>query len=161
MPFADPEKRKAYMKNWCAAHPDRGKRDYKKYADKQRQYRQSHLANYAEYQRQSRARNSKQVMVTSANGRAKRDGLLCDISIATLEWPTRCPVLGLELDYNTTMAGTRKARDNYPTLDRKDNTKGYVVGNVFVISHRANRIKSDATAAELQAIATYAALPNH
>ena len=41
------------------------------------------------------------------------------------------------------------------TLDRKVNALGYVKGNVFVISHRANRLKQDATADELAAILAY------
>jgi hypothetical protein len=47
-------------------------------------------------------------------------------------------------------------RDNYPTLDRWDNAKGYVPGNVFVISWRANRIKWDCSLVELEAVAKYA-----
>jgi hypothetical protein len=41
-----------------------------------------------------------------------------------------------------------------PTLDRIDNSKGYIVGNVWVISMRANRLKSDATVDELMMLAT-------
>ena len=44
-------------------------------------------------------------------------------------------------------------------MDRYINEFGYVPGNVFVISQRANRIKSDATANELVAIAAYAVSP--
>lgn len=41
------------------------------------------------------------------------------------------------------------------SLDRVDNTVGYVEGNVAVICRRCNRIKADATADELEAIAAY------
>lgn len=41
-----------------------------------------------------------------------------------------------------------------PSLDRKDPAKGYVKGNVWVISYRANAIKQDATLAELLAFVT-------
>jgi hypothetical protein len=47
------------------------------------------------------------------------------------------------------------ARDSRASLDRIDNTKGYVPGNVVVVSYRANRIKSDATAQELLRIARF------
>jgi hypothetical protein len=47
-------------------------------------------------------------------------------------------------------------RDKKPTLDRINNDEGYIRGNVAIISFRANRIKSDASADELQAIANYA-----
>lgn len=56
-----------------------------------------------------------------------------------------CPVLGLEM----------KASDKYywdasPSLDRIDSSKGYTPENIWVISARANRIKSDATLEELK-----------
>lgn len=41
------------------------------------------------------------------------------------------------------------------SLDRIVPSLGYVPGNVAVISHRANRIKSDATADELRAVADW------
>ena len=42
--------------------------------------------------------------------------------------------------------------DNSPNLDRIFPKKGYVPGNVRVISQRANRIKSDATVEEMRAV---------
>lgn len=48
-------------------------------------------------------------------------------------------------------------RPNAASLDRIDNSKGYVRGNVMVISLRANAIKNNATAEELTAVAAYAA----
>lgn len=64
--------------------------------------------------------------------------------------PEFCPVLGIPLEM-----GTRKAKDNSPSLDRVDSSKGYVKGNVRVISWRANRLKSDATIGEVAAILAY------
>jgi hypothetical protein len=48
----------------------------------------------------------------------------------------------------------RGAKPNSPSFDRINNDPaiGYVRGNVNIISQRANQIKSDATAAELQAV---------
>jgi hypothetical protein len=40
-------------------------------------------------------------------------------------------------------------------LDRVDNTKGYVKGNVIVVSRRANVLKKDATLNELRQLADY------
>jgi hypothetical protein len=42
--------------------------------------------------------------------------------------------------------------DNSPSLDRIVPEKGYVAGNIRVISQRANRIKSNATVEELRAV---------
>jgi hypothetical protein len=117
----------------------------------------SRLAKYAEYQRNRRRRKPEEHLVLYAQYRARRDGLPFDISVDTLHWPSHCPVLGIELDYNKTPTGDRKIRTNSPTLDRHINELGYVIGNVNVISHKANRIKSDATAEELMRVARYAA----
>jgi hypothetical protein len=46
----------------------------------------------------------------------------------------------------------RKAAPNSPTIDRIDPRLGYVPGNVHVVSHRANRIKNNATLEEFEKI---------
>jgi hypothetical protein len=73
-----------------------------------------------------------------------------DLVMSDIHWPKHCPVLGLELDW---YSATRK--ENSPSYDRVDVSKGYVKGNVRIISCRANRIKNDGSAAEHQAIAEY------
>jgi hypothetical protein len=153
MAYKDIEKKRAYHREYEREHyPDR--------RDKQREYRQTRLAKYAEYQRNARLRRPREALVCQAKSRAKRDGLPYNISVEAMEWPTHCPILGLELDYNKTSPGSRKIRHSVPTLDRKVNEAGYVLGNVFVISHRANRIKSDATATELRAVLAYMEKPH-
>ena len=63
---------------------------------------------------------------------------------------THCPLLGLELSYaNYTTARTP---DNYASLDKIDPTKGYVMGNVQIVSFRANTLKNSATLEELKMI---------
>ena len=64
--------------------------------------------------------------------------------------PIYCPALGLELK---TEEGPMA--DNSPTLDRIDPTKGYIPGNVVVVSARTNRLKSNATIRELRNIAGF------
>ena len=44
--------------------------------------------------------------------------------------------------------------DNSPTLDRIDNSAGYVPGNVWVISSLANRCKNDLSADEIIMVGT-------
>ena len=86
----------------------------------------------------------------SKKANAKRVGKKWDIEFGDLEFPTHCPVLGLELDY---FAET--TQENSPSFDCVDSTKGYVKGNVVIISWRANRIKNDGTASEHRAIASF------
>lgn len=63
--------------------------------------------------------------------------------------PDRCPVLGIPI-----VIGGNRWYDS-PSVDRVDNTKGYVKGNVQIISGRANTLKKDATLAELEALVAY------
>jgi hypothetical protein len=156
MPLKDPEAKRQYMREWRAKNPDKMKASSQRRAPKEKLYRRANKERYAELQRQRRARLPEEHLVLCARYRAKRDGLPCNITVENIVWPTHCPVLGVELDYSRTEPGERTIRTNSPTLDRRTNELGYVVGNVFVISHRANRIKSDATVEELFKVATYA-----
>lgn len=52
--------------------------------------------------------------------------------------PKYCPILQIPL-FRT----KGRATDNSPSLDRIDNSKGYIPGNVRVISNRANTCKTD------------------
>jgi len=160
MPHKDPEERRAYMRDWRAKNPDKVKANSDRAAPTQLAYRKAHMEQYAEYQRKNRAKNPRVHLVNQAKSRARRDGLPFDISVETMYWPTHCPVLGIELSYNkepTVRKENWQVRSATATLDRHINELGYVLGNVNVISHRANRIKSDATPLELMQVAKYAA----
>jgi predicted DNA-binding protein YlxM (UPF0122 family) len=73
------------------------------------------------------------------------------INFGDLVFPTHCPILGIELDYFS----QNGRQENSPSFDRIDPSKGYIKGNVAVISWRANRIKNDGTAEEHQKIASF------
>jgi hypothetical protein len=88
-----------------------------------------------------------------ARVRAKERGLDFDEDLSDLlPPPTRCPVLGIPIDYGM---GKKKPPPNGPSIDRIDPARGYVKGNRVVISWRANRLKSDATSDELAALAMF------
>ncbi len=86
-------------------------------------------------------------LLVQARHRASRRGFEFDIDESDVVVPAHCPVLGIPLAQST-----NKASPNSPSLDRIDNTRGYVKGNVWVISSRANRLKGDATIEELEAV---------
>lgn len=68
--------------------------------------------------------------------------------------PQNCPVLGIPLAWcaNT---GQRTWQDSSPSIDKINPDLGYVPGNVRIISMRANKLKSDASTEELEAILNY------
>jgi hypothetical protein len=86
-------------------------------------------------------------MWKSSHQRAKRDGVPFEIQPADIIIPEFCPLLGIKLE-----AGNQVWHENSPSLDKIIPEKGYVRGNIQVISHRANWIKSNASLEELQAI---------
>ena len=96
------------------------------------------------------AKNPTRVMWNAAKARAKRKGIPFDISWEEIVIPDVCPVLGIPLSQ-----GSHTHRNFSPSLDRIDLSRGYVTGNIAVISSRANRIKSDATLEELQKITAW------
>jgi hypothetical protein len=100
--------------------------------------------------RESKARRPKEIMVSHAKSRATEKGIDFDITTDDIQIPDVCPVLGIPL-----IRGNGKRTDNSPTLDRIDNSKGYVKGNVMVISHRANLLKNSASIQEVELILEY------
>src|ERR1035437_8083877 len=94
-------------------------------------------------------------MITEARGKGRRKLLEFSISGADVEQSEFCPVLGTRLDYKGTGRRTGQSWDSIPSLDRVDNSKGYVPGNVVVISWLANHLKGAATGDQLRALAAY------
>lgn len=93
--------------------------------------------------------NKRYNIYQSAKKRAKEKGLEFNIELKDIpEIPKNCPILGIEIKSNTINAPL----DSSPSLDRIDSSKGYIKGNIRIISNRANRIKSDATIEELRKI---------
>lgn len=85
-------------------------------------------------------------MFRRAKIRAKERGHEFNITKEDIVIPSHCPVLGIELKVHKGRSG---GNPESPALDRIDNTKGYVRGNVMVVSHRANMMKVDASPEEL------------
>ena len=85
-------------------------------------------------------------MLRRAKQRAKDKGLKFNLSVEDVITPEFCPILGIELKMHKGRSG---GNPNSPALDRIDNNKGYVKGNVMVMSHLANMMKSSATTEEM------------
>jgi hypothetical protein len=89
-----------------------------------------------------------------ARKRSKLNNLEINIEPTDIpEIPDFCPVLGIEIKRNVKSKTNKQGpSDNSPSLDRIDTSKGYIKGNIRIISNRANRIKSDATFEEIEKI---------
>lgn len=134
--------RKEQRRRWAAEARERWKDDPEKTA------RLLQIARESMHRRRRAAPEAQ--MLARARIRAKERGVPFELTLADILIPANCPVLGLPL-----RVADGCADDSSPELDRIVPARGYVRGNVIVISRRANRIKSDATPAELRAVADF------
>jgi hypothetical protein len=152
----------AYYRAYYERNRERiSKRTRQRYAAKREEIRAYHRARRATgmYQEYDRLRHLKfysqrwvSIMLSRAKTRAKRYGREFSLTARDVVIPDVCPALGIPLVIHVGRGG---GRDDSPTLDRVDNEKGYVPGNVAVISAKANRIKSNATAEEIRKVADW------
>ena len=83
-------------------------------------------------------------MLTRAKDRSKKLGIECTITIDDIFIPERCPLLNVPFKY-----GSQINKWYTYSLDRIDNSKGYIKGNIQVITYLANTMKSQASKEEL------------
>lgn len=80
-----------------------------------------------------------------ARERARRDGVRFTITPEDIVIPAVCPILGCRLK-----AGKGRGGDDFsPSLDRIVTSRGYVKGNVQVLSRLGNTMKQHATRSQL------------
>lgn len=93
-----------------------------------------------------RTNNMEKVLLANAKVRALKNNLDFNIEIEDILIPKICPLLEIPIVIGNSIS----ERDSSPSLDRIDNTKGYVKGNIRVISNLANSIKRDLSRDQLQ-----------
>lgn len=91
-------------------------------------------------------------ILANIRARCRKKNLVCTIGETDLIVPPVCPILGIPLKGWFVNNGLQF---DSPSVDRIDPTKGYTPDNIRIISWRANKIKSDATLAEIEAVANY------
>jgi hypothetical protein len=88
------------------------------------------------------------VLYNNAHSRAIRKGYEFNLEHSDIIIPKECPYLKVPLTSKFDK-GIGQHQENKATLDRIDSTKGYIKGNIEVISLKANQMKSDATKTQL------------
>lgn len=99
-------------------------------------------------QRERYRKNQVNRLFYNVKERSKRLGIEYNISKEDIIIPEYCPILGVKL--------VQGIKDNYlytPSIDRIDNTKGYIKGNIAIISMLANTMKNSASTEHLIAFA--------
>lgn len=90
-------------------------------------------------------------MIRRAKARATREGFEFDLTEEDITpLPEFCPVFGDRLRISEVTQDPHAY-----SLDRINNKRGYVKGNIAVMSYRANRLKNDGTAEEHEIIAAW------
>ena len=90
------------------------------------------------------------ILLSNAKQRAKRVNMEFSLTREDIIIPDTCPVFGFRL-----MRENKETWMCAPSIDRIDNTRGYVKDNIIVVSRRANILKKDATIEELKKLAFY------
>jgi hypothetical protein len=114
-----------------------------------------HLTGY--YDKYRTDENSIRLQFTSLRLKAKSQGIPFDIELDDIDKPEFCPILGLKLNYGwSNKPGEKRNQDKSKAVfDKVIPELGYIKGNVFMISHEANRLKSNMSSEIARKIATY------
>jgi hypothetical protein len=111
-----------------------------------KEYYEKNKERISEAGKKSRSSNYEQHLLSSVKNRCKnRTGIECSITLEDIVIPEMCPYLNIPL---TRIQGQGKVWSN-ASVDRIDPSKGYVKGNIQIISNKANMMKHNATHEEL------------
>lgn len=96
--------------------------------------------------------NQEQYMLRALKSKAKFRNLDFNLTIEDIVLPEECPVFKTPLVFGR---GTQKHLPNAYSVDRIDPSKGYIKGNIQIISDLANRMKNNATLEQLHMFAKW------
>lgn len=104
--------------------------------------RRSHRKNRSS-SRETYQKNPEKRILDGVRSRANIKGIEFNLEISDIIIPEKCPVLGIPLI-------PFSSSSNSPTIDRFYPEKGYVKGNIFIISRKANTMKLNASIEEVE-----------
>src|SRR3990167_4010742 len=115
----NPQRYNAYMRSYNAKYPEKKKTITKSWSES----------------------NWNKLLLSNARRSAKNRSLEINIGLEDIVIPAICPYLQIPL---TGIHG-QGIVDSNASIDRIDNSKGYIKGNIQIISHLANQMKSCAS----------------
>lgn len=147
--FDDPEFKRAYQREWARTHRENVNR-YNREAYERRGAKIR--ADIRAYKKRDRATAKAEGLFpvsfwSNKRWAAKKKGLEFSIERKDYPIPDMCPAFGIPLDSRDT--------NHRPSLDRIDNSIGYIPGNVVVVSMKANTAKRDLTIDQLRQLANF------
>ena len=133
------EKEKARRRKYTATHPEQTKEQWQKWKEKT-----NSLGSDAFFTDR----------LSTIRGRAREKGHDFNITKKYLKdiFPKdkKCPALGIEFQL-----GSQGGRSTSPSVDRIDNSKGYIKGNIVWVSSLANMIMTSATPQQVLDVAYF------
>lgn len=99
---------------------------------------------YLQQKRNEFLRNYIKQILLRTKKRAESKNIDFNLDESDIIIPKICPILEVPL-----IIGTKGNYEYSPSIDRIDNTKGYIKGNVQIISKKANSMKNSASQEEL------------
>lgn len=105
-----------------------------------KKYREANRPKIQEKGREYYRRKLKNRLLNAARARSRKYGYEFNLTEADIILPKYCPLLGIEMFVTESRKGSKHSSFS---LDRIDSARGYTKDNVWVISHKANSMKSD------------------
>lgn len=122
-------------KEWLENNKERKRQTSKEWIEQNREHYNERAAKY-------RKEKPEKIKLHGIRARAKKEGIECTITEDDIVLNEICPYLGIPID-NSDRAHTG-------SIDRIDNSKGYVPGNIIHVSCKANAMKNNASLEELK-----------
>jgi len=165
---------KKAVKEWQRQNPQKMReskqKEYRRHKDQRieyaKQWRKDNAGHIREYYQKNKnaikdKRKGKNIllreMLMSASRRASSQCLPFDLTIEYMETIAldHCPVTGKLLDWDLQFSEEGKRNPFAPSLDKIIPSLGYTQGNVAIICHQMNRLKSDMTLDQLNQLVDY------
>jgi len=136
--------KKEYHAQWRLKNPDKIKA-----------YVQKHQVKSTQKLKRWRHANPERCLYLNIKSRAKRMGTEFNLDWQDIDIPILCPALGIPILVGTNEGMKTGPSPHSPSVDRIDNDKGYVKGNIQVLSHKANTMKNSASPKQLLRFANW------